>query len=106
MLQRIQDRLKAYKAELEETLDELIRQKVQEKNIPSIEEFRRLQNRIQSLEQERDRLLRREAKEKKRNPAPDVPLVHIEFAPCKLCARPQYRMGYCLFHFEEHFLGE
>ena len=105
-LSHIKERLKEYKKELERLVDEIIQNKMQQYNIPAEEEFQSLQKRIAELEQEKERYQKREVFQKQWEEAPSVPTLHFEQAPCKSCSRPQYRLGYCLYHFEQHFLGE
>ena len=103
---RIKDLLKEYKEELDLFVDDLVLQKMQEQDIPSKEEFLSLKKRIQDLEEEKELLLKRSSAEHERGEAPSVPNIRFEHASCRLCERPEYRSGYCLYHFELQFSGK
>ena len=105
-LQRLRERIQAFKNELEQLIEDRVRQKIQEEAIPSEEQYRSLLQRIEELEKEKERLQQRENLERKRPEPPQVPSIEFERAACQKCSRPVYRMGYCLYHFEQQYLGE
>ena len=103
ILQRLKEKIRHYKEELDLFIDEAILQKKQEYSIPTVEEFQVLRSRIEELEQEAEKVRKRRVQEENER-APDVPEITFEHATCKICERPQYRLGYCLYHFERQYL--